>query len=206
MGEEDLPDWAAELEGGGGGGSGAGRGSGSAGRRAPRRGDGDGGGGRRRGRGLGLGFVLGVAAGVAGALFLPDLVEPWLPAALRAERQTVEGVVLDEKREEDRLLLTVETDRGAVLATFTERVAEIELLVREGDTVALGLDRYRPFVTDPAVEGVRKARPPATEPGIREGGAPARPDTVGSGATEPPDTVGSGASETPDTGGGGGTG
>jgi hypothetical protein len=43
-----------------------------------------------------------------------------------------------------------------MLATFTERVAEIDLLVAPGDTVTLGVPRYQPFVENPSFEGVKK--------------------------------------------------
>ena len=64
----------------------------------------------------------------------------------------------------ERLLLTVDTPQGAALATFTEKVAEIDLLVEEGDGVTLGLRGYEPFVNNPVIQGVRKsAAPPAAE-------------------------------------------
>jgi hypothetical protein len=86
--------------------------------------------------------------------------------------------VLVKRRDGERLLLTVETPRGAVLATFRERVAEIDLLVDEGDSVSLGLGRYRPFVEDPSVEGVHKAASGsgrAVEPGPATNGEGASP-------------------------------
>lgn len=114
---------------------------------------------RRRGRGRILLFLVGLGLGIAGTLLLPRWLDPYLPTALRSGAgEAVEGEVLGKRLEGDRLLLTVETSRGAVLATFGERVAEIDLLVEPGDSVTLGLGRYRPFVEDPSVEGVRKAR------------------------------------------------
>lgn len=140
-------------------------------------GTGGGGSGRRRGkgrRGL-LAFLLGVALGAAVALFAPRFLGPYLPASIAGGGETVEGEVLGKRLEGERLLLTVETPRGAVLATFRDRVAEIDLLVEEGDSVALGLGRYRPFVDDPDVEGVRKAAARtgrATEGGTRDRSGP----------------------------------
>lgn len=109
-----------------------------------------------------LTFVLGLVLGVVAALLWPRFVTPRLPEGLRASGEAVEGDVVRKQREGDRLLLTVDTPEGAALATFTEKVAEIDLLVEEGDTVALALGGYKPFVDNPPIQGVRKAeRPPA---------------------------------------------
>lgn len=134
---------------------------------ASRRATGGGGGGKRRGVLL---FLLGLALGVAGALLAPRFLAPYLPAALRDGGELVEGEVLGKRLDGERLLLTVETPRGAVLATFRDKVAEIDLLVEAGDSVTLGLGRYRPFVNDPALEGVRK-----TVPGSGRAERPAQP-------------------------------
>lgn len=103
-------------------------------------------------------LVAGLVVGIVGTLFLPDLLAPYLPEALRPHRLRVDGQVLKKRAEGDRLLLTVETDSGAMLATFRRRTAAIDLLVEPGDSVTLGLDRYRPFVEDPGLQGVRKGR------------------------------------------------
>ena len=64
-----------------------------------------------------------------------------------------------KRLENDRLLLTVESEDGAVLATFKQRVPEIDLLVDTGDHVTLGITSYEPFVEDPKILGVKKAKP-----------------------------------------------
>jgi hypothetical protein len=46
-----------------------------------------------------------------------------------------------------------------VLATFKQRVPEIDLLVDTGDHVTLGITSYEPFVEDPKILGVKKAKP-----------------------------------------------
>jgi hypothetical protein len=108
-------------------------------------------------------FALGVAVGVAGALQGPRLVGPFLPEALRGTLEPVEGRVLRKQREPDRLLLTLLSNRGAILATFTRRVPELDLLIDPGDRVTLGLPVVRPFVENPVVERVQKevVAPPA---------------------------------------------
>jgi len=121
-------------------------------------------------------FLIGIAIGVTGTLLAPRYLSPYLPAGLGGGGETLEGPVLGKRQEEGRLLLTVAAIQGAVLATFSERVAEIDLLVDVGDTITLGVTGYEPFIDDPAFRGVRKAtqtpaaggppasaRPPATD-------------------------------------------
>lgn len=122
-------------------------------------------------------LLAGIALGVAATLLVPRYVAPYLPAPFRPGELRVQGPVLAEQREEDRLLLTVETEQGAMLATFRRQVAEIALLVDEGDTVTLGLREYAPFVEDPRLVGVYKGR---RSGGAAGGGAA---DTVGAPAT-----------------------
>ena len=102
-------------------------------------------------------FLVGIAVGIGGTMVAPDMVGPYLPAALKVNKTvTVEGEVIRKVREGDHLLLTVQTTQGTVLATFRKKVAEIELLVQQGDTLTLTVSRYEPFVSDPAIERVRK--------------------------------------------------
>lgn len=170
---------------GSGGGSGEGR-KGRGGRGRP-----------RRWRWLLAGLVL----GAVGAVFLPDLARPYLPPALRMGEEEVAGLVLDKRTEGERLLLTVDTDRGATLASFSRRVSEIDLLVTEGDSVTLGLGAYAPLVEDPSLAGVRKGRPGAVGTGSEgaggtaEAGSPAGggieadADTASASGASPPDTT-----------------
>ncbi len=102
-------------------------------------------------------FFLGLAVGVAGAILVPRLVGPLLPAGLKSGVESVDGTVVRRQRDSERLLLTINTPQGAALATFTEKVAEIDLLVEEGDAVTLGLGAYEPFVDNPPIRAVRKA-------------------------------------------------
>ena len=105
-------------------------------------------------------LLVGVALGVGGTIWGPRLADPYLPDAFRGKKpETVEGEVVRKLREGERLLLTVQTSQGTVLATFTHKVAEIDLLVQEGDALTLALSRYEPFVEDPAIERVRKQEP-----------------------------------------------
>jgi len=103
-------------------------------------------------------LLMGVALGVSGTILAPGLVGPYLPAAVLGKAELVDGEVVRKQREPDRLLLTILTGQGAVLVTFKQRMAEIDLLVEQGDTLTLALRRYEPFVTDPAIKRVQKPK------------------------------------------------
>lgn len=124
-------------------------------------------------------LLAGVALGVAATLLAPRFVTPHLPAPFRAGDLRVQGPVLAEQQGEDRLLLTVGTEQGAMLVTFRQQVTEIALLVDEGDTVTLGVREYRPFVEDPTLVGVWKGRHPAGDAAAdTPSPADALPDTL----------------------------
>jgi len=134
--------------------------------------------GKTRGRGF-LVFLLGVALGVAGTIILPDLLAPYLPQSLRGSEEAVAGLVTAKERQDDKLLLTVDSPSGAVLATFSKKVAEISLLVDEGDSVTLAVRLAEPFVNDPTIRQVQKARrvPSSASPGPAAA-QESRPDTA----------------------------
>ena len=105
-------------------------------------------------------LLVGIALGVVGTIFGPDVAGPYLPEAFRVKKaETIDGEVVRKLGEGDRLLLTVQTSQGSVLVTFKKKVAEIDLLVQQGDTVTLALSRYEPFVEEPAILRVRKQEP-----------------------------------------------
>ncbi len=113
-----------------------------------------------------LGVVLGVAGTVVARLWVgPALLSPFQKGGL------VEGLVLDKALEPDRLLLKIEAEDGVSLATFTQRQEEINLLVDPGDTITLDVREYQPFLEDPAIERVRKPKPPIEpeEPPVETG-------------------------------------
>lgn len=102
-------------------------------------------------------FLAGVlVGGLLVALFRP-LIEPAVRNVLNIEEASTEGRVVAKRMQGERLLLTVDGDEGTVLATFTRRVPEIDLLVEEGDQLRLGVGRYEPFVEDPDVLAVHKS-------------------------------------------------
>ena len=103
-------------------------------------------------------FVVGLGVGIAVPLLGPKYADPYLPQIMKGQNEAVEGTVLAKQREAERLLLTVSTPKGALLATFKEKIAEIDLLIEQGDRVRLGVVRYEPFVSDPVVLQVGKKK------------------------------------------------
>lgn len=157
----------------------------------------------RRGGGAFGWLFAGVVIGALGAVFLPGIVAPYLPGAFRGERVEVAGVVESKSTEAERLLLTVGSEAGAMLATFRDGIAEIDLLVSVGDSVLLSVDEYAPFVDDARISRVMKqgdwrAGPALTPDGP---GGMETPDETGEDAGAPataPDTTGTpeGAADT----------
>lgn len=66
------------------------------------------------------------------------------------------GIVEAKSAEVDRLLLTVGSEAGAMLVTYTKNVAEIDLLIDVGDSVLLVVDEYAPFIDDARIRRVIK--------------------------------------------------
>lgn len=110
------------------------------------------------GKGGGMTWLLGglVVVGILGTIFLPRLAAPYLPEVLRGEQQEVSGIVEAKSAEVDRLLLTVGSEAGAMLVTYTKNVPEIDLLIDVGDSVVLVVDEYAPFINDARIRRVMK--------------------------------------------------
>jgi len=106
-----------------------------------------------------VGLVAGATLGLLGPRYWPELTAPF-----EGKRELVQGEVLREERREDRYLITLKTPEGAILATFRERAAEVDLLVDPGDRVTLALRGYAPFVADPRIARVMKRDQSATPP------------------------------------------
>lgn len=163
----DIPDVPGDDSGGSNGGSGSG---GRSGKRWPW-------------------LLAGVALGVAGVLLLPRYLGPYLPDVLGLEKIEIRGQVIESERQEERLLLTVDSRQGALLVTFRQKVDEISLLVAEGDSIFLQAREFAPFLEGPNLVGVRKGRwdvragPAATDTGPRPERADAR-DTAAAGASD----------------------
>ena len=103
-------------------------------------------------------LLVGAGLGAAGTVYLPPMVDPYLPKELRIRARVVEGLVLSKQREPHRLLVKIQLEGGVILATYTKRVAEVDLLVEPGDTIALELRRDEPVVDDPPIERVKRKK------------------------------------------------
>src|SRR5216684_5680296 len=101
---------------------------------------------------LAIGIALGVGAMTKG----PALVAPYLPKSISGQSERIDGEVVRKQREGNRLLLKVATAQGPMLVTFTQKVAELDLLLEPGETVTLITTGYATFVEDPTLERVKR--------------------------------------------------
>lgn len=130
-----------------------------------------------------LSFLVGLALGIGGAVLAPRFAGPYLPGLL-GPRTSVEGTVVAKQREADRLLLTLRTAEGGILVTFTDKVADIDLLVATEDKLTITMGQYEPFVNNPVIRRVEKFEP-GHPVGKQAPGAPAR-ETEGQPTVAPP--------------------
>jgi hypothetical protein len=96
----------------------------------------------------------------------------------------VKGAVVKKQAKPNRLLLTISSKEGAILATFKKKIAEISLLVDEGDSITLSVKEYDPFVTDPPILRVNKPEPDSPTPT-----SPSDPDAPNPGNTIKPESI-----------------
>ena len=101
-------------------------------------------------------FFLGLVLGLSGPMLASRYVDPYLPTFLNKTIHPLEGSVTHKQRQQDRLLITITTQDGTILATFKQQVPEIDLLIEEHDLVTLDVRQYEPFVNDPPVLRVTK--------------------------------------------------
>ena len=111
-----------------------------------------------------LPFIFGLVLGIAGTIFLPNYVRPYIPEWVMGKATVVKGTVTAKQKKEKVLLLTLNTPEGALLATFNKKADEVNLLVNEKDTLEFTLPKYTPFVEDPNIIRITKEQQPAPEP------------------------------------------
>jgi hypothetical protein len=101
------------------------------------------------------GFILGFFSAVVVDLVAPELLTPYTQKFIPAAQfESVKGMVVKKERDSNRLLMTLSTPKGVLLATFTHKIDEIDLLVAEGYAATIRLRSYSPFVENPVIERV----------------------------------------------------
>ncbi len=114
-------------------------------------------------------FLVGAAVGVGLANRGPALIAPYLPKAVSGPGEHIEGQVIRKQRDGNRLLVKITTAQGPMLVTFTQKVADLDVLLDAGDTVTLIAPGYATFVDDPILERVK---------GPARGQAPSSPSST----------------------------
>ena len=79
-------------------------------------------------------LLTGVIVGIGAAIMGPVLVAPYLPKSMSGQGERIQGEVVRKQRESNRLLVKVGTAQGPMLVTFTQKVAELDLLLEPGWT------------------------------------------------------------------------
>lgn len=118
-----------------------------------------------------LGFFGGILVGLLTGMLVmqaaPEHVSPYMQQVMpRTQSVSVKGTVIQKQREADRLLLTLSTSEGVMLATFKEKLDETDLLVGQGYDVTIRIAAYSPFVENPTIERVETngTKPDPTQP------------------------------------------
>ncbi len=134
-------------------------------------------------------FFLGLGLGLSSPMLASRYLDSYLPAFLKDAMHPLEGSVTHKQRQEDRLLVTMTTQDGSILATFHQQVPEIDLLIEERDLVTLDVPQYEPFVHDPTLLRVTKHK--EMNPAIA---APPNPSIPSAPTKEPGSTIDSSGS------------
>ncbi len=103
-------------------------------------------------------LIIGIVLGASGTYFVPDLIRPYLPEFIQGKSAILEGTVVSKEHKQATLLLTINTDQGALLATFKKKVPEIDLLVNTGDRIEFTTRSYKPFIDEPFIKKVKKEK------------------------------------------------
>jgi hypothetical protein len=127
-------------------------------------------------------LLTGIILGIGAATMGPVVVAPYLPRSMSGQGERMQAEVLRKQRDANRLLLKVGTAQGPMLVTFTQKVAELDLLLEPGDTLTLITTGYATFVEDPTLDRVQ--RPSGT------GLAPLPPPASASSPPGPKDKAG----------------
>jgi TOBE domain-containing protein len=100
-------------------------------------------------------FLIGIVVGIGAASRGPALIAPYLPKTGGGSGEHIEGQVVRKQREGNRLLVKLTTAQGPMLVTFTQKVADLDVLLDPGDTVTLMIPSYATFIEDPVFERIQ---------------------------------------------------
>jgi len=106
-----------------------------------------------------IGALVGLAAGLPGGWF----GNAHFAEGLGLDGDEIEAVVLEERREDERLVLMLQAEDETILATFSERPGDVAQLVAPGDTVTLFVRADSPFADDVPILSVRRGERAAEE-------------------------------------------
>ncbi len=101
-------------------------------------------------------LLIGIAFGVGITVYAPDLIRKYLPSDMGGSLRNIEGTVVAKEKKDRELLVTINTDEGAMLSTFRKNLDKIDLLVGVNDIVEIKISGYRPFIDDPIIARVKK--------------------------------------------------
>ena len=122
---------------------------------------------------LAVGFALGVGAAMRGPAFLA----PYLPKSVSGATERLDGQVVRKQRDGNRLLVKVTTPQGPMLVSFTQKAADLDVLLDPGDTVTFVTSGgYATFVDDPAVDKVKGPERTGSSPLAGPGGPAGSPN------------------------------
>ncbi len=111
-----------------------------------------------------IGALVGLAAGLPGGWF----GNAHFAEGLGLDGDEIEAVVLEERREDERLVLMLQAEDETILATFSERPDDVAQLVAPGDTVTLFVRADSPFADDVPILSVRRGERAAEEEAAAE--------------------------------------
>jgi len=115
-------------------------------------------------------FVVGAVVGGGLANKGATLIASYFPKAVSGAGEHLEGQVVRKQRDGNHLLVKITTAQGPMLVTFTQKVADLDVLLDAGETVTLVTPGYATFVDDPILERVKEpagvqAPSPTSSPG-----------------------------------------
>ncbi|MEM9865436.1 MAG: hypothetical protein AAF938_27770 [Myxococcota bacterium] len=129
-------------------------------------------------------FLLGGGGGAAGYHYGKPQVMPHLAPFLGEGPAELEGVVVEKRQDEERLVLVLRSGDETFLASFRERMSDVATLVHEGDTVVLE-STGDVFTEDVPILRVRRGR--AEGAGARPEGGDADRDENADGSEDAPE-------------------